>query len=73
MNYPTLAATLCGLATLSGALVHDSEPAPSANDKVAPGLVAWHAGFDAAVVAARLSARPVLHFQLLGQLDDAFC
>jgi hypothetical protein len=41
--------------------------------KVAPGLVRWHAGFEAACAAARVSGKPVLLFQLLGRLDEEFC
>ena len=44
-----------------------------ANPKVRPGLVRWHAGADEAFAAARKSGRPVLVFQLLGNLDDEFC
>ena len=44
-----------------------------AAETVAPGLVRWHADFDSAVAAARTSGKPVLHFQLLGNLDDALC
>ncbi len=40
---------------------------------VAPGLVPWHADFDAACAAAARSHRPVLLFQLLGKLDEEFC
>lgn len=46
---------------------------PSADAKVAPGLVRWHADFDAACAAARASGKPVLLFQLLGRLDDELC
>lgn len=44
-----------------------------ANPKVAPGLVRWHADLAAAQAAARVSGKPVLVFQLLGNLDDEFC
>ena len=47
--------------------------APSPAERVAPGLVRWHASFAEAVTAARESGRPVLCFQLLGRLDDALC
>ena len=40
---------------------------------VAPGLVRWHADFDAARAAASISGKPVLLFQLLGRLDEEFC
>lgn len=38
-----------------------------------PGKVRWHASFDKAVEAATVSGRPVLLFQLLGNLDEEFC
>ena len=40
--------------------------------KVAPGRVRWHADFEAACAAAKKSGKPVLLFQLLGQLDERF-
>ena len=44
----------------------------STNPRVEPGKVNWHAGFDAATIASQQSGKPVLHFQLLGQLDQRF-
>lgn len=41
--------------------------------KVAPGKVAWHSSVAAARAKALVSGKPVLIFQLLGKLDDAFC
>ncbi len=35
--------------------------------------VAWHASYDEALSASRVSGKPVLLFQLLGKLDDALC
>jgi hypothetical protein len=43
------------------------------NPKVEPGKVKWHANFAAARAASAKSGKPVLLFQLLGQLDDQFC
>lgn len=48
----------------------EAEPSPT---RCAPGLVSWHANFETAVERARVSSKPVLHFQLLGRLDDAYC
>jgi hypothetical protein len=45
----------------------------SANPKVPPGLVRWHADFAAACEAAQKSKKPVLLFQMMGKLDDQFC
>lgn len=42
------------------------------NPKVEPGMVRWHASFDDACKAAQKSGKPVLLFQLLGQLDQRF-
>ncbi len=39
----------------------------------APGLVAWHDSREAAINAARQSGKPVMLFQLLGDLDRGFC
>ena len=46
---------------------------PRAKGPVAPGLVRWHADFASACAAAQRSGKPVLLFQLLGQLDQEFC
>jgi hypothetical protein len=35
--------------------------------------VAWRSGVEAAREAARASGKPVLVFQLLGELDDELC
>lgn len=40
--------------------------------KVKPGKVAWHASADDACEASRVSGKPVLLLQLLGQLDEHF-
>jgi hypothetical protein len=44
----------------------------SANPQVEPGKVIWHTDFAAACKASRHSGKPVLLFQLLGQLDQRF-
>jgi hypothetical protein len=46
---------------------------PFGNPKVAPGRVFWHPSFDAACAAARVSGKPVLLFQMMGNLDEQFC
>jgi hypothetical protein len=43
------------------------------NPKVAAGKVKWHASFAEACAAASKSGKPVLLFQMMGQLDDLFC
>lgn len=64
-------------------LIESSTPAPAVPPaiepvldpatKVAPGRVSWHGDVDAAIEAARRTSKPVLLFQLLGKLDDAYC
>jgi hypothetical protein len=46
---------------------------PVSNRKVAPGLVKWHPDFATACSQSKLSGKPVLLFQMMGQLDDEFC
>lgn len=49
-------------------------PAPTfVNPKVEPGKVRWHKDFAAACAAAKKSGKPVLLFQMMGNLDDRFC
>jgi hypothetical protein len=43
------------------------------NPKVKPGNVNWRADFDTACNASRTSGKPVLLFQMMGNLDDRFC
>ena len=44
----------------------------SENPKVQPGKVSWHADFAVACKTSRQSGKPVLLFQLLGQLDQRY-
>ena len=48
------------------------KPAKSENPKVKPGLVKWHKDFETACAKSRQSGKPVLLFQLLGNLDQRF-
>jgi hypothetical protein len=51
-----------------------AEPAESfVNPKVEPGLVRWHESFESACSASEKSGKPVLLFQMMGNLDDRFC
>src|SRR5262245_28818955 len=54
---------------------HAPSPPPAADfvSRVVPGLVNWHADFDAACAAARASGKSVLLVQLFGRLDDESC
>jgi hypothetical protein len=58
------------LAARSGAA---AMAAASENPKVAPGRVSWHPTFAAACAASRASGKPVLLFQMMGNLDEQFC
>ncbi|MBV9123205.1 MAG: hypothetical protein JO112_07600 [Planctomycetes bacterium] len=53
----------------------NARPAVSetANPKVEPGKVHWHATFPEACAASARSGKPVLLFQMMGKLDDQFC
>ena len=83
MRYvPILSATVAGavlpivLLSFSSNALPTNFPRPSEaaeEERVAPGLVNWHPSYEAACDAALDSGRPVLLFQLLGNLDDAFC
>ena len=43
------------------------------NPKVTPGKIKWHADFETACRAAKQSGKPVLLFQMMGNLDERFC
>lgn len=43
------------------------------NPVVEPGKVRWHATTAAALDAAKVSKKPVLVFQMMGELDHQFC
>jgi hypothetical protein len=45
----------------------------SDNPKVKPGLVSWHPTMADACAAAKRTGKPVLLFQLMGNLDERFC
>lgn len=48
------------------------QPKPE-NPKVEPGKVRWHQDLAAACAAAKKSGKPVLLFQMMGNLDERFC
>ena len=62
----TTGLALCAIAPFSG-----SETAARGPHVI--GAVTWHADFEAARAAAAQSGKPILLFQLLGELDDPFC
>ena len=66
MKAPALA--LIGCLTLFSLAASANRPA----EHVAPGKVSWHADYDAALAASKKSGKPVLLFQLLGDLDQRF-
>lgn len=41
--------------------------------QIAEPAVRWHEDYDAALLAAEKSRKPVLLFQLLGRLDEELC
>ncbi len=43
------------------------------NPRVEPGKVRWHGSLDEARQASVKSNKPVLLFQMMGNLDDRFC
>ncbi len=47
--------------------------AGTSNPKVKPGNVNWYSNLEAACNASQQSGKPVLLFQLLGNLDDKYC
>jgi hypothetical protein len=64
-------------APAEGLVAKAAAPAPAAdgfvNPKVEPGKVKWHADFGDACKAAAASGKPVLLFQMMGNLDEQFC
>jgi hypothetical protein len=50
-------------------------PAPreEGNPRVRPGRIHWHEDFAAACAASARSGKPVLHFHMMGRLDERFC
>lgn len=67
--------------TLTGGTLTPREaPLPGAagagaatNPTVRPGLIRWHGDQARAHSAARATGKPVLHFQMMGRLDERFC
>jgi hypothetical protein len=51
----------------------ESKDTAFVNPKVDPGAVKWHATFDEACNASAKSGKPVLLFQMMGNLDEKFC
>lgn len=55
------------------AVVAATAPATPTNPTVEPGKVNWHKTMEDAQAAAKKSGRPVLLFQMMGDLDKQFC
>jgi hypothetical protein len=66
-------ASLCSIPPLAQAPERPFQDSLPHAELAAPAGVRWHASYDAALAAARVSGKPVMLFQLLGQLDDALC
>jgi hypothetical protein len=73
---------LATLAAVSAAIIALATSPAEAPTKAAPakdyGTVqlagaTWLGSFDEAVRQARESGRPILHLQMFGRLDDAYC
>ena len=47
--------------------------ADPADRRVRPGNVHWHRDFGGACAAARASGKPVMHFFMMGRLDQEHC
>ncbi len=67
----TLAASALALLTAGSLNAADVAVKPE-NPKVRPGEVNWHPDFETACKAAARSNRPVLLFQMMGNLDERF-
>ncbi len=69
--------TRTALATTAGPIASQPLNVPTdtkpTNPMVEPGKVHWHATTEAALAAAKASAKPVLVFHMMGQLDHQFC
>lgn len=50
-----------------------SKPTVVSKSKCKPGDINWHSNFEDACKASILSGKPVLLFQMMGNLDDKFC
>jgi len=51
----------------------ESKDSTFVNPKVEPGAVKWHATLDDACKASAKSGKPVLLFQMMGNLNEKFC
>lgn len=70
----TLAAGLIALTPTDSsdiALPSDKPERTFANVEVAGAV--WHGSFSEAQKIAKQQSKPILHFQMFGRLDDAFC
>ena len=63
------------LTVLGGAGGRAAAPSagPAGNPHVRPGLVPWRESFAAACAQSQRTGKPVLHFQMMGRLDERFC
>jgi hypothetical protein len=63
-------------ASVAGAIaVNQPETIPAAPDAKSVTLAGktWHGSLDEALAIAKEENKPVLHLQMFGKLDDAFC
>lgn len=74
---------IASLVAVSAAIIamagNGPAPSPGSKDaKPASPIVelagaTWHGSFDQALLVAKSEGKPVLHFQMFGRLDDAYC
>ena len=64
---------LAPAALLAGILLTTGWHSPSSAKRVTIAGVEWESSLEAAKAEARKSGKPILHLQMFGRLDDAFC
>ncbi len=72
----TLAAGLVALAPTDSpniVLPTDKKPAERTFANVELAGAVWHGSFSEAQKIAKQQDKPILHFQMFGRLDDAYC
>ena len=70
---PLLLAALAGCGGAPGIIYRSRDTIDAEGPRRTPGRVAWHDSRETTIDAARKSGKPVMLFQLLGDLDRGFC
>ena len=68
-----LAGTASFMQPIRAEAAKPSEPAKPTQPNVTLAGLTWHGSLDEALQLARKQGKPVLHLQMFGKLDDAFC